>query len=84
MQEPAAATTVFLSLLFCLIKWHLQGDRPAAGSSVQHPLPSRRVTWPDMQGHDLTSVREFEPSEPGEYDIGFGGWDNKQSCCSIM
>ena len=54
------------------------------GEEAALPVHRSRVTWPDMQGRELVSVREFEPSEPGEYDIDFGNWEGKRSCCSLM
>ena len=42
------------------------------------------MTWPDMQGRELVSVREFEPSEAGEYDIDYNSWEGKRTCCSLM
>ena len=65
----------------------VQGGMAEAATTSQEAEAGapRKVTWPDMQGHELASVREFEPSDPGDYNIDFAGWaDARRSCCSLM
>lgn len=57
-------------------------------SSVSQPVPgtqaSRAVSWQDMVGRDLVSVREFEPSEADGSESGLWGKHSEKGCCSIM
>lgn len=43
----------------------------------------RAVSWQDMYGRELVTVREFEPSEAGGSDSGHWG-DTHKGCCSVM
>lgn len=48
-------------------------------------MAARAVSWQDMYGRDLVSVREFEPSEAGGSDSSKGNWrESHKGCCSMM
>ncbi|KAK9812146.1 hypothetical protein WJX73_000272 [Symbiochloris irregularis] len=47
-------------------------------------MPSRAVSWQDMVGRDLVSVREFEPSEADGSESGLWGKHHEKGCCCIM
>ena len=55
-------------------------------SAAGNPLPTARaVSWQDMVGRDLVTVREFEPSEAGGSDASHGIWGHSEkSCCCLM
>lgn len=44
----------------------------------------RNVSWQDMHGKQLFTVREFEPSESGVQEEEDSGLSDKFFCCSIM
>ena len=70
--------------LACKLLSHVLQLQAFTESPVATPMHKTRVTWPDMQGRDLVTVREFEPSEPGESEIDIGTWEGKRTCCCVM
>mmetsp|Transcript_41795 Transcript_41795/g.133355 ORF Transcript_41795/g.133355 Transcript_41795/m.133355 type:complete len:88 (+) Transcript_41795:253-516(+) len=52
-----------------------------AGMEPDGTPMERCVSWQDMFGKDLTTVREFEPSDTEESEMSEE--DEKKSCCVI-
>ena len=62
-----------------------QDDSPHSREFREALSAGRAVSWQDMYGRELVTVREFEPSEAGGSDTSRGHWgDSQKSCCIVM